>query len=147
MMRSGPLPKRWGPLPHFGITPAAMVTAVARGHNISSVMLGNDGMKSWSYRLILAIVGALMLACGGAERTPIPTSNSTLAPTLTSIPVPVSSPVSPTPTPGGISQPEQSDNSSAASGVQDRGILKKCVNSQAVYPLSEQHGLKAQERR
>ena len=28
-----------------------------------------------------------------------------------------------------------------------RGILKKCVNSQAVYPLSEQHGLKAQERR
>ena len=29
----------------------------------------------------------------------------------------------------------------------DRGILKKCVNSQAVYPLSEQHGLKAQERR
>ena len=29
----------------------------------------------------------------------------------------------------------------------DRGILKKCVNSQAVYPLSEQHGLKARERR
>ena len=28
-----------------------------------------------------------------------------------------------------------------------RGILKKCVNSQAVYPLSEQHGLKARERR
>ncbi len=28
-----------------------------------------------------------------------------------------------------------------------RGIFKKCVNSQAVYPLSEQHGLKAQERR
>ena len=28
-----------------------------------------------------------------------------------------------------------------------RGILKKCVNSQAVYPLSEKHGLKAQERR
>ena len=28
-----------------------------------------------------------------------------------------------------------------------RGILKKCVNSQAVYPLSEQHGLEAQERR
>ena len=27
------------------------------------------------------------------------------------------------------------------------GILKKCVNSQAVYPLSEQHGLEAQERR
>ena len=26
------------------------------------------------------------------------------------------------------------------------GILKKCVNSQAVYPLSEQHGLKARER-
>ncbi len=29
----------------------------------------------------------------------------------------------------------------------DRGIFKKCVNSQAVYPLSEQHGLEAQERR
>ena len=28
-----------------------------------------------------------------------------------------------------------------------RGTLKKCVNSQAVYPLSEQHGLEAQERR
>ena len=28
-----------------------------------------------------------------------------------------------------------------------RGILKKCVNSQSVYPLSEQHGLEAQERR
>ncbi len=27
------------------------------------------------------------------------------------------------------------------------GILKKCVNGQAVYPLSEQEGLKAQERR
>ena len=27
------------------------------------------------------------------------------------------------------------------------GILKKCVTSQAVYPLSEQHGLKARERR
>ena len=27
------------------------------------------------------------------------------------------------------------------------GILKKCVNGQAVYPLSEQHGLKARERR
>ena len=27
------------------------------------------------------------------------------------------------------------------------GTLKKCVNSQAVYPLSEQHGLEAQERR
>ena len=27
------------------------------------------------------------------------------------------------------------------------GIFKKCVNSQAVYPLSEQDGLKAQERR
>ena len=27
------------------------------------------------------------------------------------------------------------------------GILKKCVNGQAVYPLSEQHGLEAQERR
>ena len=27
------------------------------------------------------------------------------------------------------------------------GILKKCVNSQAVYPFSEQHGLEAQERR
>ena len=30
---------------------------------------------------------------------------------------------------------------------QSGGILKKCVNSQAVYPLSEQHGLKARERR
>ena len=28
-----------------------------------------------------------------------------------------------------------------------RGILKKCVTSQAVYPLSEQHGLKVRERR
>ena len=28
-----------------------------------------------------------------------------------------------------------------------RGILKKCVNGQAVYPLSEQHGLEARERR
>ena len=27
------------------------------------------------------------------------------------------------------------------------GIFKKCVTSQAVYPLSEQHGLEAQERR
>lgn len=26
-------------------------------------------------------------------------------------------------------------------------VLKKCVNSQAVYPLSGQHGLEAQERR
>ena len=26
-----------------------------------------------------------------------------------------------------------------------RGIFKKCVNSQAVYPLSEQHGLEAQD--
>ena len=33
------------------------------------------------------------------------------------------------------------------SNVRFRGILKKCVNSQAVYPLSEQHGLKARERR
>ena len=32
-------------------------------------------------------------------------------------------------------------------GADAGGILKKCVNSQAVYPLSEQHGLKAQERR
>ena len=31
--------------------------------------------------------------------------------------------------------------------ARERGILKKCVNSQAVYPLSEQHGLKARERR
>ena len=31
--------------------------------------------------------------------------------------------------------------------VPKRGIFKKCVNSQAVYPLSEQHGLEAQERR
>ena len=34
-----------------------------------------------------------------------------------------------------------------ASSLPVRGILKKCVNSQAVYPLSEQHGLKARERR
>ena len=33
------------------------------------------------------------------------------------------------------------------SSQKDGGILKKCVNSQAVYPLSEQHGLKARERR
>ena len=32
-------------------------------------------------------------------------------------------------------------------GAAQGGILKKCVNSQAVYPLSEQHGLKARERR
>ena len=32
-------------------------------------------------------------------------------------------------------------------GAPWRGILKKCVNGQAVYPLSEQDGLKAQERR
>ena len=32
-------------------------------------------------------------------------------------------------------------------GNQWGGIFKKCVNSQAVYPLSEQDGLKAQERR
>ena len=31
--------------------------------------------------------------------------------------------------------------------IRDGGILKKCVNGQAVYPLSEQDGLKAQERR
>ena len=31
--------------------------------------------------------------------------------------------------------------------VDGGGIFKKCVNSQAVYPLSEQHGLEAQERR
>ena len=34
-----------------------------------------------------------------------------------------------------------------ASNEHGGGILKKCVNSQAVYPLSEQHGLKARERR
>ena len=32
-------------------------------------------------------------------------------------------------------------------GITTGGTLKKCVNSQAVYPLSEQHGLEAQERR
>ena len=32
-------------------------------------------------------------------------------------------------------------------GKPEGGIFKKCVNSQAVYPLSEQHGLEAQERR
>ena len=31
--------------------------------------------------------------------------------------------------------------------AQKGGILKKCVTGQAVYPLSEQDGLKAQERR
>ena len=31
--------------------------------------------------------------------------------------------------------------------IPPRDILKKCVTSQAVYPLSEQHGLKARERR
>ena len=31
--------------------------------------------------------------------------------------------------------------------VDGGGTLKKCVNSQAVYPLCEQHGLEAQERR
>ena len=31
--------------------------------------------------------------------------------------------------------------------VRQRGIFNRCVNSQAVYPLSEQHGLEAQERR
>ena len=35
---------------------------------------------------------------------------------------------------------------SGATGLEG-GILKKCVNGQAVYPLSEQDGLKAQERR
>ena len=34
-----------------------------------------------------------------------------------------------------------------ASALVGRGTLKKCVNSQAVYPLSEQDGLEAQERR
>ena len=40
-------------------------------------------------------------------------------------------------------------NSLASDGVRimKRGILKKCVTGQAVYPLSEQDGLKAQERR
>ena len=31
-------------------------------------------------------------------------------------------------------------------GIQG-GIFKECVNSQAVYRLSERHGLEAQERR
>ena len=35
----------------------------------------------------------------------------------------------------------------AFSRLPEGGILKKCVTSQAVYPLSEQHGLKARERR
>ena len=35
----------------------------------------------------------------------------------------------------------------AGSRMMRGGIFKKCVNSQAVYPLSEQHGLEAQERR
>ena len=37
-------------------------------------------------------------------------------------------------------------NLQAAVQENEGGILKKCVNSQAVYPLSEQHGLKARER-
>ena len=36
---------------------------------------------------------------------------------------------------------------SAGVAVPEGGILKKCVTGQAVYPLSEQDGLKAQERR
>ena len=36
---------------------------------------------------------------------------------------------------------------SAESDTIPGGTLKKCVNSQAVYPLSEQDGLEAQERR
>ena len=35
----------------------------------------------------------------------------------------------------------------SADGSGQRGTLKKCVNSQAVYPLCEQNGLEAQERR
>ena len=38
-------------------------------------------------------------------------------------------------------------NSKSQGWHDKRGIFKKCVNSQAVYLLSEQHGLEAQERR
>ena len=41
----------------------------------------------------------------------------------------------------------ETDGAEYKDGVLYRGIFKKCVNSQAVYPLSEQHGLEAQERR
>ena len=42
---------------------------------------------------------------------------------------------------------ERLTRDSVRDATRQGGILKKCVNSQAVYPLSEQHGLEAQERR
>ena len=42
---------------------------------------------------------------------------------------------------------ERLTRDSVRDATRQGGILKKCVNSQAVYPLSEQHGLKARERR
>ena len=42
---------------------------------------------------------------------------------------------------------ERLTRDSVRAATRQGGILKKCVNSQAVYPLSEQHGLKARERR
>ena len=46
---------------------------------------------------------------------------------------------------GGPSDGKTISNECDSNG--NRGTLKKCVNSQAVYPLSEQDGLEAQERR
>ena len=51
-------------------------------------------------------------------------------------------------TAGLILEPDRlTDRLDLKSCAPERGIFKKCVNSQAVYPLSEQHGLEAQERR
>ena len=47
----------------------------------------------------------------------------------------------------GEAEPVASDSGESRELVSGGGIFKKCVNSQAVYPLSEQHGLKARERR
>ena len=48
---------------------------------------------------------------------------------------------------GTETKPFQSDLNASNPRSTPGGILKKCVNSQAMYPLSEQHGLKARERR
>ena len=42
---------------------------------------------------------------------------------------------------------ERLTRDSVRDATRQGGILKKCVNGQAVYPLSEQHGIEAQERR
>ena len=47
----------------------------------------------------------------------------------------------------GVGATRQLQNEMSEVNILVRGILKGCVNSQAVYPLSEQDGLKAQERR